>query len=89
MGRQASSARTGKVILAFDDSDQGAFTEHLEYRNKGGRLQVKGAVWKRWKDATEYLCGTICTFRDGDCYNLRRDNLKPALDAWLGWKKYT
>lgn len=87
---QVCSAENGEITnLDLDQDDIEAFNQYMSFRQKGGRWQVKGGAWKRWKDVTQYLTGTMCGFRNGDNTDFRRDNLKPALFSWREKQKWT
>jgi len=76
--------------IYIDEDDRPAINEYMDFREKGGRLQVKGAAWKRWKDLTQYITGTMCFFKNLDICDFRRQNLTPALKPWESDRqKYT
>jgi len=48
-----------------------------------GVPQIKLLAWRRWRDLDFALTGTNCARRNGDMFDLRRDNLIPARKANL------
>lgn len=89
---QAYSVPTGSFgpCILVDAADIPAFNADMAFRVKGGRWQVKAVAWRRWKDLSVHLTGTVCYFRNGDDRDFRRGNLIPAARPWASDRqKYT
>lgn len=91
-GRQVCSVPTGRFgpCILVDSADLPAFKADMAFRVMGGRWQVRAIAWRRWRDVSVYLTGTMCYFRNGDDRDFRRANLIPAARPWASSRqKYT